>query len=122
MQPMTSAVDKTNRSMFMMMCTLTPTPSSPHPSPTQAAPTAHEEHQLEAMTTGSGDDGDRAICPTCGQQYAAPVAAPPAACKICEDDRQWSPSTGQTWTSLGEMAQKGWVWGVVGLISVRVVP
>lgn len=55
------------------------------------------------------DDGDSdlAICPICGQQYAAPLSSPPGACDICKDDRQWTPRAGQGWTSLGEMAAMG---------------
>lgn len=56
-----------------------------------------------AMARLNDDDDLLAICPVCGQQYGAPLAEPPAACKICEDDRQWTPGTGQSWTSLGEM-------------------
>lgn len=54
-----------------------------------------------------GDDSDLAICPICGQQYAAPLSNPPGVCEICDDDRQWTPGTGQGWTSLGEMAATG---------------
>lgn len=39
------------------------------------------------------------LCVACGTQYA-PSAAPPAACPICEDDRQYVPPEGQRWTTL----------------------
>ena len=39
------------------------------------------------------------ICSTCGTQYA-PTEKPPASCPICEDERQFVPPTGQSWTTL----------------------
>jgi hypothetical protein len=42
------------------------------------------------------------ICVTCGVQHAE-SALPPEHCAICEDDRQFVPSTGQKWTTLKEM-------------------
>jgi glyoxylase-like metal-dependent hydrolase (beta-lactamase superfamily II) len=41
----------------------------------------------------------RAICVTCGTQFAA-TAAPPPGCPICEDDRQYIGHQGQQWTTL----------------------
>lgn len=38
------------------------------------------------------------ICQTCGMQYAE-SAAPPLACPVCEDDRQYVPAEGQRWTT-----------------------
>lgn len=38
------------------------------------------------------------ICTTCGIQYAD-VDQPPAACAICDDDRQYLKVTGQQWTT-----------------------
>ena len=43
------------------------------------------------------------ICATCGMQYA-PTATPPAACMICDEERQFVPSTGQSWTTLERLA------------------
>jgi hypothetical protein len=43
------------------------------------------------------------ICTACGTQYA-PSDAPPAHCPICEDDRQYIPPTGQSWTTLKALA------------------
>lgn len=39
------------------------------------------------------------ICTACGTQYAQ-TPAPPAVCDICEDERQYVPPGGQTWTQL----------------------
>src|SRR6266566_927133 len=39
------------------------------------------------------------ICSTCGTQYP-PSEAPPAHCPVCEDERQFIPPEGQTWTTL----------------------
>jgi hypothetical protein len=38
------------------------------------------------------------LCTTCGTQYAA-SDQPPAACAICQDDRQYLKVTGQQWTT-----------------------
>jgi glyoxylase-like metal-dependent hydrolase (beta-lactamase superfamily II) len=41
----------------------------------------------------------RFVCATCAAQF--PVAdSPPAACPICEDERQYVPDSGQKWTTL----------------------
>jgi hypothetical protein len=45
---------------------------------------------------------ERHICATCGVQYAA-TDAPPPACPICEDPRQWVPPDGQRWTTMDEL-------------------
>ena len=39
------------------------------------------------------------ICTTCGTQYAD-GDQPPAACAICQDERQYVKATGQNWTTL----------------------
>jgi hypothetical protein len=39
------------------------------------------------------------ICMTCGTQYAE-SDQPPAACAICQDERQYVKATGQQWTNL----------------------
>jgi hypothetical protein len=39
------------------------------------------------------------ICNTCGTQYA-PSEKPPAACPICDDERQYVTPAGQSWTTL----------------------
>lgn len=38
-----------------------------------------------------------AVCVTCGARY--PDAARPALCRVCDDDRQYVPATGQAWTT-----------------------
>ena len=43
------------------------------------------------------------ICTACGTQYAPAKAAPPR-CTICEDDRQYVPPGGQSWTTLEALA------------------
>ncbi|HVV89763.1 MAG TPA: MBL fold metallo-hydrolase [Solirubrobacterales bacterium] len=42
------------------------------------------------------------ICATCGAQYP-PAAEPPAACAICDDERQYVGWDGQRWTTLEEL-------------------
>ena len=39
------------------------------------------------------------ICSACGTQYP-PSDAPPAQCPVCEDERQYIPPEGQSWTTL----------------------
>jgi hypothetical protein len=39
------------------------------------------------------------ICTACGTQYP-PSNAPPAACPVCTDERQFVPASGQSWTTL----------------------
>ena len=45
------------------------------------------------------------ICTTCGMQYA-PSEKPPAACPICDDERQYVPPSGQSWTTLETVAKR----------------
>ncbi len=42
------------------------------------------------------------ICTTCGTQFL-PAATPPAACPICDDERQYVGAAGQTWTTLAQL-------------------
>ena len=44
------------------------------------------------------------ICTACGTQYPD-SAQPPAQCKICEEERQYVPPRGQTWTTLEALSQ-----------------
>jgi hypothetical protein len=46
---------------------------------------------------------DAYICTACGTQYA-PSSAAPRQCVICEEERQYVPPRGQTWTTLGTLA------------------
>ena len=43
------------------------------------------------------------ICTACGMQYA-PTEVPPTQCRVCEDERQFTPPGGQSWTTLGRVA------------------
>jgi len=45
---------------------------------------------------------DAFICTTCGTQYA-PSETVPAHCLICEEERQFVPPTGQSWTTLARL-------------------
>jgi len=42
------------------------------------------------------------ICTACGTQYS-PSEAPPGACLICTDERQFVPASGQSWTTLEQL-------------------
>jgi hypothetical protein len=44
------------------------------------------------------------ICTACGMQYAD-SAKPPAQCVICEEERQYVPPRGQSWTTFESLAQ-----------------
>ena len=46
------------------------------------------------------------ICTNCGIQYEASERPPPE-CPICEDEKQWVPIDGQTWTTLAVMRSSG---------------
>jgi glyoxylase-like metal-dependent hydrolase (beta-lactamase superfamily II) len=47
------------------------------------------------------------VCVTCGTQFAE-TDAPPSACPICEDPRQYVPESGQRWTTVeGLRAERG---------------
>ncbi len=43
---------------------------------------------------------ERAVCATCGTQFAEPD---PGRCPVCEDPRQYLPPGGQAWTTLAEL-------------------
>jgi hypothetical protein len=45
------------------------------------------------------------ICETCGSQFS-PSDHPPPACPICDDERQFVPAGGQTWTTLEALAPR----------------
>ncbi len=44
------------------------------------------------------------ICTACGTEYA-PATAPPSACPVCEEERQYVPPSGQSWTTLEKLGQ-----------------
>jgi glyoxylase-like metal-dependent hydrolase (beta-lactamase superfamily II) len=46
------------------------------------------------------------VCATCANHYPE-TDSPPAACLICEDERQWVPPSGQRWTTLAELREAG---------------
>src|SRR5262245_33243602 len=45
---------------------------------------------------------DAFICTACGTQYT-PGSVAPRQCVICEEERQYVPPRGQTWTTLGAL-------------------
>ncbi len=64
------------------------------------------------------------ICTTCGTQYP-PAAAPPAACAICQEERQYVNPLGQSWTTPEQMRRTHRnAFGQVdpGLIGIGTVP
>jgi glyoxylase-like metal-dependent hydrolase (beta-lactamase superfamily II) len=73
------------------------------------------------------------ICATCGNHYPD-AEHPPVSCKICSDERQWVPPSGQRWTTHDELAaapgpgdradrRHSEFWAVEpGLTGVRVTP
>ncbi|MEO7753268.1 MAG: hydrolase [Terracoccus sp.] len=46
------------------------------------------------------------ICSTCAVE-TADRAEPPQECAICEDERQWVPAGGQSWTTVAQLRQQG---------------
>jgi glyoxylase-like metal-dependent hydrolase (beta-lactamase superfamily II) len=46
----------------------------------------------------------RPICCACGTQYPD-AGGPPAACPVCDDERQYVPVSGQAWTTLEELRE-----------------
>jgi hypothetical protein len=46
---------------------------------------------------------ERFVCLACGTQFPD-SPAPPAACRICDDPRQYVPPEGQRWTTLAELS------------------
>jgi glyoxylase-like metal-dependent hydrolase (beta-lactamase superfamily II) len=64
------------------------------------------------------------ICTTCGTQYAE-GDQPPAACAICQDERQYVKATGQQWTTLERLRltnRNSLKYEETGLIGVGVEP
>jgi hypothetical protein len=63
---------------------------------------------------------DAFICTACGMQYP-PSEKPPAQCTICEEERQYVPPTGQSWTTLKSLgvrhfnAYRQYELGVIGI-------
>jgi hypothetical protein len=46
-------------------------------------------------------------CRTCGVEHPDSTSPPAHACRICVDERQYVPETGQVWTTLDELAADG---------------
>lgn len=46
------------------------------------------------------------ICETCAVE-TADLVQPPETCAICEDERQWVPASGQAWTTVDALRDKG---------------
>ena len=64
------------------------------------------------------------ICSTCGTQYP-PSEAPPAHCPVCEDERQFIPPEGQSWTTLERLRishHNGFRQYEPGLIGIGTTP
>jgi hypothetical protein len=64
------------------------------------------------------------ICTACGVQYA-PSDKPPARCTICEEERQYVPPTGQSWTTLTSLAVRNfnaWRQYEPGVIGIGTLP
>jgi len=63
---------------------------------------------------------DAFICTACGMQYP-PSEKPPAHCTICEEERQYVPPTGQSWTTVKSLgarhfnAYRQYEPGVIGI-------
>ena len=47
---------------------------------------------------------DQTICSTCGTYF--PAVSLPERCSICDEERQYIPDTGQSWTSPGNLQRK----------------
>jgi hypothetical protein len=64
------------------------------------------------------------ICTACGMQYAE-SDKPPAQCAVCEEERQYVPPRGQTWTTLAALAQShmnAWREYDSGIIGIGSTP
>ena len=64
------------------------------------------------------------LCTTCGTSYP-PSPEPPARCPICEDERQYVPASGQSWTAWEALTvahRNAWHRHEAGLLSVQTVP
>jgi glyoxylase-like metal-dependent hydrolase (beta-lactamase superfamily II) len=64
------------------------------------------------------------ICSTCGTQFP-PSELPPALCPVCEDERQFIPPEGQSWTTLDRLRishHNGFRQYEPGLIGIGTTP
>lgn len=58
--------------------------------------------QVRLSAAKQGDTMPAFICSTCGTQYP-PGEVPPAQCPVCEEERQYIPPGGQSWTTLDRL-------------------
>ncbi len=63
------------------------------------------------------------VCVTCGAQFAQ-GDAPPAQCPVCEDARQYVPTSGQRWTTLEALREDhgNWIRDDGGLTGIGTEP
>lgn len=65
------------------------------------------------------------VCPACGADYP-PAPSPPAACPICQDERQWVSPDGQRWVTMAQLADEGYATETrevePGLLGIGVRP
>jgi hypothetical protein len=64
------------------------------------------------------------ICNTCGTQFT-PSEVPPPRCPICDEERQFVPPSGQTWTTHEALARRSnnrYRWLEPGLMAIDTVP
>ncbi|MET3897930.1 glyoxylase-like metal-dependent hydrolase (beta-lactamase superfamily II) [Devosia sp. UYZn731] len=64
------------------------------------------------------------LCATCGTSFPD-SATPPAACPICDDERQYVPASGQAWTTRDALAKtyrNAWQHHEPNLFSIQPVP
>lgn len=87
-----------------------------------SAPTGAEPDSAD-VSGRLGRASEVTICRTCGVETTTP---PPAQCPICEDERQWVPTTGQQWTTRQELEDEGHRLVIEdrepGLFALRVTP
>ena len=64
------------------------------------------------------------ICKACGTSYPD-AAGPPERCPLCEEERQFVPSSGQAWITRAALAgthRNAWQWHEPGLMSLQTAP
>lgn len=64
------------------------------------------------------------ICVACGTQFAATEKVPPQ-CAVCQDPRQFVPSSGQQWTTMAQLQaghRNSWQECEPGLLGIGTVP
>lgn len=64
------------------------------------------------------------LCTACGTSYPG-APSPPELCPICQDERQYVPASGQSWTTRDALADRhrnAWTLHEPGLLSIQTVP